>query len=101
VRLAAFAADARARSAEFFAAVDGHQSEMAIAAGRGAVRWVIPGAIRAAARHGYRVRVLTAARDEAVTALGAGHADISLLPRRERRLAHGERSWRLGKAEPC
>src|SRR5690348_9850553 len=77
-QLAAFAGDARARSAEFIAALAGEPSALAVAAGRGAIRWVIPGAIRAACAQGRRVRVLTAGRDEAVAALGAGHADIAV-----------------------
>jgi DNA-binding transcriptional LysR family regulator len=78
-QLAAFAADARARSQELIAALGGEPSVLAVAAGRGAIRWVIPGAIRAACRQGRRVRVLTAGRDEAVAALGAGHADVAVV----------------------
>jgi DNA-binding transcriptional LysR family regulator len=40
---------------------------------------VIPEAIRAASRQGRRVQVLTAGRDEAVAALGAGHADVAVI----------------------
>lgn len=78
-RLAAFAADARARSREFLAALGGEPSALAVAAGRGAIRWVIPGAVRAACRGGRRVRVLTAGRDEAVAALGDGSADVAVV----------------------
>jgi DNA-binding transcriptional LysR family regulator len=77
-QLAAFAADARARSREFLASLAGEPSVLAVAAGRGAIRWVIPGAIRAACQAGRRVRVVTAGRDEAVAALGAGHADVAV-----------------------
>src|ERR1700753_3981914 len=73
--LAAFAADTRARAAEFLATLDGEPPELAVTAGGGAVRWVIPGALRAAAGAGRQVRVLTAGRDEAVAALGTGQAD--------------------------
>jgi LysR family transcriptional regulator, low CO2-responsive transcriptional regulator len=78
-RLSAFALDARARSEEFLAALDGAPSALALAAGRGAIQWVIPDAIRAAGRQGSRVRVLAAGRDEAIAALGAGRADIAVV----------------------
>lgn len=78
-RLAAFALDSRARAGEFLTALGGESSALAIAAGRGAIRWVIPDAIRAASRQGRRVRVLTASRDDAVAALGAGHADVAVV----------------------
>jgi len=78
-RLSAFALDARARSQEFLDGLDGAPSALAIAAGRGAIRWVIDDAIRAAGRQGRRVRVLAAGRDEAVAALDAGRADIAVV----------------------
>lgn len=78
-RLAAFAADASARAGEFLAALDGEPPVLSVAAGRGAIRWVIPEAIRAASRQGRRVQVLTAGRDEAVAALGAGRADVAVI----------------------
>lgn len=78
-RLAALALDASARSEEFLSALDGQSSVLAIAAGRGAIRWVIPGAIRAAAHKDHRVRILTAGWDEAITALGAGRADVAVV----------------------
>lgn len=77
-RLAAFAADARARSEEFLAALRGEPAALAVAAGRGAVRWVIPGAIRAAGRRGYQVHVVTAGRDDALAALGTGQAGVAV-----------------------
>jgi DNA-binding transcriptional LysR family regulator len=78
-RLSAFALDARARSEEFLASLDGAGPALAIAAGRGAIRWVIPEAIRAAGRQGLRVRVTAAGRDEAVAALAAGRADVAVV----------------------
>jgi LysR family transcriptional regulator, low CO2-responsive transcriptional regulator len=78
-RLAAFALDSRARAGELLTALGGDSSALAIAAGRGAIRWVIPDAIRAASRQGRRVRVVTASRDDAVAALGAGHADVAVV----------------------
>jgi LysR family transcriptional regulator, low CO2-responsive transcriptional regulator len=78
-RLAAFALDSRARAGELLTALGGDSSALAIAAGRGAIRWVIPDAIRAASRQGRRVRVVTDSRDDAVAALGAGHADVAVV----------------------
>src|SRR5215469_12085925 len=88
-QLAAFALDTRARAEEFLASLGGEPPELVIAAGRGAIRWVIPGAIRAASGQGRRVRVISAGRDEAIAALGSGHADIAVVaydppPRRVR-----------------
>ena len=77
-RLAAFALDAHARSQEFLAALDGEPDTLSIAAGRGAIQWVIPGAIRALSSHGRRIQVLTAGREAAIEALGAGQADLAV-----------------------
>jgi LysR family transcriptional regulator, low CO2-responsive transcriptional regulator len=78
-RLAAFALDSRARAGELLTALGGDSSALAIAAGRGAIRWVIPDAIRAASRQGRRVRFVTPAWPPAVAALGAGHADVAVV----------------------
>ena len=78
-RLAAFAHDSRLRADEFLSSLGGEPAGLVIAAGRGAIRWVIPDAIRQAGRHGNRVRVLTCGRDEAIAALGAGQADIAVI----------------------
>jgi DNA-binding transcriptional LysR family regulator len=78
-RLAAFALDSRARAGELLTALGGESPALAIAAGRGAIRWVIPDAIRAASRQGRRVHVLTASRDDAVAALSAGRADVAVV----------------------
>jgi DNA-binding transcriptional LysR family regulator len=78
-RLAAFALDSRARAGEFITTLSGQSPVLAIAAGAGAIRWVIPGAIRAASRQGRRVHVLTASRDDALAALGTGQADVAVV----------------------
>jgi LysR family transcriptional regulator, low CO2-responsive transcriptional regulator len=78
-RLAAFALDARERAAEFLAGLEGEQQVLTIAAGRGAIRWVIADAIRGASQQGQRIQVLTASRDQAIAALGAGHADVAVV----------------------
>src|SRR5262249_10488182 len=77
-RLAAFAQDSHSRAEELLSSLAGEQAILTIAAGRGAIRWVIPDSIRRASSHGRQVRVLTAGRDEAIAALGAGHADIAV-----------------------
>ena len=77
-RLAAFALDARARTAEFLATLAGEPDELAIAAGRGAIQWVIPAAIRALSRQGTRIHVLAAGREAALEALGTGRADLAV-----------------------
>jgi LysR family transcriptional regulator, low CO2-responsive transcriptional regulator len=69
-RLAAFALDSRARAGELLTALGGDSSALAIAAGRGAIRWVIPDAIRAASRQGRRVRGVPVHRGEAVAGPG-------------------------------
>jgi DNA-binding transcriptional LysR family regulator len=78
-RLAAFALDSRARSQEFLATLGGEPAVVTIAAGRGAIQWVIPDAIRAVSRQGSRIQVLTASRDAALDALGAGRADLAVV----------------------
>jgi LysR family transcriptional regulator, low CO2-responsive transcriptional regulator len=78
-RLAAFALDSRARAGELLTALGGDSSALAIAAGRGAIRWVIPDAIRAASRQGRRVRVVTASREDAVADPGAGHTNVAVV----------------------
>ena len=77
-RLAAFALDARARSEEFLASLDGEPAVLVIAAGRGAIQWVIPGAIRAFSSQGNRIQVHTASRDAALDALSTGQADLAV-----------------------
>lgn len=78
-RLAAFALDARLRVDDFLADLEESTPALTIAAGRGAFRWVIPGAVRAAGRRGRKIQVITAGRDAAVAALGSGHADIAVV----------------------
>ena len=77
-RLAAFAQDSHSRAEELLSSLGGEPAVLTIAAGRGAIRWVIPGSIRQASRQGRQVRVLTAGRDEAIAALGTGQADIAV-----------------------
>lgn len=80
-QLAVFAADASARTDEFLVRLTGASitAPLAVAAGRGTFRWVIPEAIRAICHQGCRVKVMTANRDAAVTALGTGQADMAVI----------------------
>jgi LysR family transcriptional regulator, low CO2-responsive transcriptional regulator len=78
-RLAVFALDARARSREFLAALAGEPDALAITAGRGAIQWVIPAAIRALSSQGTRIHVLAAGREAALEALGTGQADVAVI----------------------
>ncbi|MFK3979637.1 LysR family transcriptional regulator [Micromonospora sp. NPDC050397] len=79
-RLATFALDARRRVDEFLREL--HQDPtptLAVAAGRGALRWVISEPIRHIGRQGRRVQVITADRDTALTALSTGQADLAIV----------------------
>ncbi|MEU6021246.1 LysR family transcriptional regulator [Micromonospora sp. NPDC047134] len=79
-RLAAYALDCRRRADEFLRELH-HESTptLTIAAGRGALRWVIGEAIRQVGRQGRRVNVITADRDAALAALRAGRADLAVI----------------------
>src|SRR5258706_6994944 len=68
-RLAAFAADGARRADELLRELHGGPPALTVAAGQGAFRWVISRAIRRVAASGRRVRVITADRDAALTAL--------------------------------
>ncbi|MEU5553848.1 MULTISPECIES: LysR family transcriptional regulator [unclassified Micromonospora] len=79
-RLAAYALDTRHRTDEFLREL--HQDAaptMTIAAGRGALRWVIAEPIRWIGRQGRRVHVITADRDAALAAISAGRADLAVV----------------------
>ncbi|GIJ80586.1 DNA-binding transcriptional regulator, LysR family [Micromonospora phaseoli] len=79
-RLAAFALDSRRRADEFLREL--HQDTaptVTIAAGRGALRWVIAEPIRQIGRQGRRVHVITTNRDGALSALTAGQADLAVI----------------------
>jgi LysR family transcriptional regulator, low CO2-responsive transcriptional regulator len=78
-QLAAFALDARMRVDDFLGVLGGETQALAIAAGRGTFRWVIPGAIRAVSRRGHSIQVITAGGDAAVAALSAGRADVAIV----------------------
>lgn len=77
-QLAAFAVDSRLRVDDFLSGMEEGTATLTIAAGRGAFQWVIPEAVRAVVRRGRKIRVITADRDGAIAALGAGLADIAV-----------------------
>jgi LysR family transcriptional regulator, low CO2-responsive transcriptional regulator len=77
--LAAYAQDARRGLKDFLARLEAGDQEVAIASGRGTLRWVIGDAIRQLTAHGDRVRILTADRDQALEALATGRADIAVV----------------------
>jgi LysR family transcriptional regulator, low CO2-responsive transcriptional regulator len=78
-RLAAYARDARRRLDEFVDELGQASPTLTLAAGRGALLWVVAPAIGRISRSGRRLRVITADRDAAVSALGAGRADIAVV----------------------
>jgi LysR family transcriptional regulator, low CO2-responsive transcriptional regulator len=78
-RLAAFAADHGRRVEEFLAQLAEPAPALTIAAGRGALRWVIGGAIREISATGRTVSIQTADRDDALAALSAGRADVAVV----------------------
>jgi LysR family transcriptional regulator, low CO2-responsive transcriptional regulator len=78
-RLAAFALDTRRRAEDFLADLGEGPPTLAIAAGRGAFRWVIADAVRAVSQQGRRIQVITAGRDAAISALAAGRADVAVV----------------------
>lgn len=78
-RLAAFALDSRQRLDDFMRELDAGPGPVTIAAGRGALRWVIADAIQATSRQGHRVHVLAAGREEALGELIAGRADLAVI----------------------
>src|SRR5262245_61836564 len=78
-RLAAFAADGARRSQEFLRELHEGASTLTVAAGRGTLRWVIPDGIRRISAEGRRIRILTADRDAALTALSTGGTDVAVV----------------------
>jgi DNA-binding transcriptional LysR family regulator len=78
-RLAAFAADGARRLDEFLRELREEPAAVTVAAGRGALRWIISDAIRGISAEGRRVRIITAGRDAALAALSAGRADVAVV----------------------
>jgi DNA-binding transcriptional LysR family regulator len=78
-RLAAFALDERRRADELLHELGTEPPTLTIAAGRGTFRWVISDSIHQIWQAGRRVRLLTADRDGALSALLTGRADAAVL----------------------
>lgn len=78
-RLAAFARDATRRADDLLADLHSGPAPVMIAAGRGTLRWVIGDGVHRLARSGRPLRVLTADRDAALTAVGSGRADLAVI----------------------
>ncbi|GAB3863134.1 LysR substrate-binding domain-containing protein [Micromonospora andamanensis] len=79
-RLAAYALDSRRRAEEFLRELhDESAPTLTIAAGRGALRWVIGEPIQRVGGQGRRVHVITADRDAALGAVTSGRADLAVV----------------------
>jgi DNA-binding transcriptional LysR family regulator len=78
-RLAAFALDSARRLDDFLAELESGAATVTIAAGRGAVRWVIGDAVRRISAGGRKVRVMAAGREATLRALATGRADVAVV----------------------
>ncbi len=78
-QLAAYAQDTRRGLKDFLAQLETGDSEITVAAGRGALRWVIGDAIRQLTQRGDRVSIVAAERDRIIDALSTGVADVAVL----------------------
>jgi LysR family transcriptional regulator, low CO2-responsive transcriptional regulator len=78
-RLAAFARDTARQAGDLLADLSGGLAPVVLAAGRGTFRWVIGDGIRRLAGSGRPVRVLTADRDAALTAVTSGRVDLAVI----------------------
>jgi DNA-binding transcriptional LysR family regulator len=78
-RFAAFAADSRRRVDDFLADLHDTRPSLTVAAGRGALMWVVGEALRQVLRGGRRLQLVTANRDEALAAVLDGAADLAVV----------------------
>jgi DNA-binding transcriptional LysR family regulator len=78
-RFAAFAADSRRRAEDFLADLHDARPTLTVAAGRGALLWVVDGALREVLRAGRRLHLVTADRDAALVAVLDGVADLAVV----------------------
>jgi DNA-binding transcriptional LysR family regulator len=90
-RLAAYARDHRRQLDAFMRELHHELPALTIATGRGALRWVVAEPLRRASRQGRTIQIVTADRDQALTAVTAGRADLAVVadnppPRRFQRL---------------
>ncbi|MCL2850533.1 MAG: LysR family transcriptional regulator [Micrococcales bacterium] len=78
-QLAAYAHEAHRRADDLLARLHGTATSVAVAAGRGACRWVVADGLRALAASGRTLTVTTAGREAALAALAAGRVDIAVI----------------------
>ena len=78
-RLAAYADESSRRAADLLTELTGETPVVRIAAGRGALRWVVSPAVQAITRSGRAVRLITADREVALDSLAAGRADLAVI----------------------
>jgi DNA-binding transcriptional LysR family regulator len=79
-RLATFALDSRRRLDDFLRDLDREAAPvLTIAAGRGALRWVVDAPVRRLGAAGRRLHLITADRDAALAALASGRADAAVI----------------------
>jgi DNA-binding transcriptional LysR family regulator len=78
-RLAVHARDAARNADEVIADLRSGPAPVMVAAGRGTLRWVIGEGLRTVNRAGRPLRVLTANRDTALSAVSSGQVDIAVI----------------------
>ena len=78
-RLATFAADSQSRTQDFLSQLHGAGTSLAVATGRGALRWVIGDKLRALVGSTVHLDVLTADRNRSLELLMSGTADLAVL----------------------
>ncbi|HET9138146.1 LysR family transcriptional regulator [Actinophytocola sp.] len=86
-QLAGYAREHRRRLDEFMRDLHHELPTLTVATGRGALRWVVAEPIRRLRRQGRAVRILTADRDHALTAVSTGQADVAVLGETRHRAA--------------
>jgi DNA-binding transcriptional LysR family regulator len=106
-RLAAFAQDAQRRVAEFLTELHDNPAPLRLAAGRGALRWVMSSTVQALIRAGRSLQLIPANREAALGALSAGTADLAVIafdppPRsvRSRQIAEYPQVLAIGACHP-
>ncbi|ADG75338.1 transcriptional regulator, LysR family [Cellulomonas flavigena DSM 20109] len=78
-RLALHARDAERRAQDVLADLHARAATVTVAAGRGAVRWVVADGLRRLADAGRPFRVVTAQRDDALADLTSGRVDVAVV----------------------
>ncbi|GAB3282286.1 LysR family transcriptional regulator [Kineosporia babensis] len=77
-KLAWFAQENVRRAKDFIAELDGRPTSLTIAAGHGTFRWVIGEGVRGLVNSGRELHVRTANREQAITEVAAGRADVGV-----------------------